>query len=180
MVRLIKRKKVTFLLSGGGSNIYKILKKNLTFKKFITLSIISNNQVSKQIKELIKLNELEIKIYEKVSNLKTKFLGDCDVVFSVGYLKKINSEIIENFEIINLHPSLLPKYKGLMTHKRMLINKEAKYGYSIHKVTKYLDDGKILSQNKKDISTINEARLSSNHKRLEHQRVYRDLVNLLN
>ena len=180
MVKLIKKKNVTFLLSGGGSNLHRILKKNLTSKKFNTISIISNNQVSKQIKELIKSNELEIKIYEKVSNLKPKLMGDCDLVFSVGYLKKINSEIIENYEIINLHPSLLPKYKGLMTHKRMLINKEAKYGYSIHKVSKYLDDGKILSQNKKDISTVNEAKLSSNHKRLEHQRVYRDLVNLLN
>jgi|TARA_B100000282_G_C31711449_1_gene481304 folate-dependent phosphoribosylglycinamide formyltransferase PurN len=179
-VRLIKRKKVTFLLSGGGSNLYKILKKNLTSKKFITLSIISNNQVSKQIKELIKLNELKIKIYEKVSNLNTKFIGNCDVVFSVGYLKKIESKIIENYEIINLHPSLLPKYKGLMTHKRMLINNENKYGYSIHKVTKYLDDGEILSQNQQSISTSSENELSANHKRLEHQEVFKDLVNFLN
>jgi len=179
-VRLNKRKKVTFLLSGGGSNLYKILKKNLTSKKFITLSIISNNQVSKQIKELIKLNELKIKIYEKVSNLNTKFIGNCDVVFSVGYLKKIESKIIENYEIINLHPSLLPKYKGLMTHKRMLINNEIKYGYSIHKVTKYLDDGEILSQNKQSISTSSENELSKNHKRLEHQEVFKDLVNFLN
>ncbi|MFL2514440.1 MAG: formyltransferase family protein [Alphaproteobacteria bacterium] len=179
-MRLIKRKKVTFLLSGGGSNLYKILKKNLTSKKFITLSIISNNQISKQIKELIKSNELEIKIYEKVSNLKPKFLGDCDIVFSVGYLKKINSEIIENYEIINLHPSLLPKYKGLMTHKRMLINKENKYGYSIHKVTKYLDDGEILSQNQRNISIYNENELSLNHKRLEHQCIFKDLVSFLN
>ena len=179
-MRLIKRKKVTFLLSGGGSNLYKILKKNLTSKKFITLSIISNNQISKQIKELIKSNELEIKIYEKVSNLKPKFLGDCDIVFSVGYLKKINSEIIENYEIINLHPSLLPKYKGLMTHKRMLINKDDKYGYSIHKVTKYLDDGEILNQKQKNISTYNEDDLSLNHKRLEHKCVFKDLVNFLN
>ena len=65
-MRLIKRKKVTFLLSGGGSNLYKILNKNLASKKFITLSIISDNQVSKQIKELLKLNKLDIKIYEKV------------------------------------------------------------------------------------------------------------------
>ncbi len=179
-MRLIKRKKVTFLLSGGGSNLYKILKKNLTSKKFITLSIISNNQVSKQIKELIKLNELKIKIYEKVSNLNTKFIGNCDVVFSVGYLKKIESKIIENYEIINLHPSLLPKYKGLMTHKRMLINNENKYGYSIHKVTKYLDDGEILSQNQQSISTSSENELSANHKRLEHQEVFKDLVNFLN
>ena len=179
-MKLIKRKKVTFLLSGGGSNLYKILKKNLTSKKFITLSIISNNQVSKQIKELIKLNELKIKIYEKVSNLNTKFIGNCDVVFSVGYLKKIESKIIENYEIINLHPSLLPKYKGLMTHKRMLINNENKYGYSIHKVTKYLDDGEILSQNQKNIYTSSENELSFNHKKLEHQRVFKDLVNFLN
>ena len=178
-MRLIKRKKVTFLLSGGGSNLYKILKKNLTSKKFITLSIISDNQVSKQIKELLKLNELDIKIFEKVSNLKPKFIGNCDVIFSVGYLKKIESEIIKNYEIINLHPSLLPKYKGLMTHKRMLINKENKYGYSIHKVTKYLDDGEILIQNQKNIYTSSENELSFNHKQLEHQRVFKDLVNFL-
>ena len=178
-MKFIKRKKVTFLLSSGGSNLYKILNKNLAFKKFNTISIISNNQVSKQIKELIKSNELEISIYEKVSNLKPKFLGDCDIVFSVGYLKKINSEIIENYEIINLHPSLLPKYKGLMTHKRMLINNEITYGYSIHRVTEYLDDGEILSQNQKNISTSNENKLSLNHKKLEHQCVFRDLISFL-
>ena len=179
-MKLIKKKDITFLLSGGGSNLYQILKKNLTSKKFNVISIISNNLISKQIKELIKSNELEIKIYEKVSNLKTRFMGDCDVVFSVGYLKKIESEIIKNYEIINLHPSLLPKYKGLMTHKRMLINNEIKYGYSIHKVTKYLDDGEILSQNQKNIYTSSENELSINHKQLEHQRVFKDLVNFLN
>jgi len=179
-VKLIKKKNITFLLSGGGSNLYQILKKNLTSKKFNVISIISNNLISKQIKELIKSNELEIKIYEKVSNLKPKFLGDCDIIFSVGYLKKINSEIIENYEIINLHPSLLPKYKGLMTHKRMLINKEAKYGYSIHKVTKYLDDGEILNKNQRNIFTYNEDELILDQKRLEHQSVFKDLVSFLN
>ena len=178
-MKLIKKKNVTFLLSGGGSNLHKILSKNLTSKKFNTISIISDNKISKQIKELIKSNELKINIFEKVFKLKPKFLGDCDIIFSVGYLKKINSEIIENYEIINLHPSLLPKYKGLMTHKRMLINKEVKYGYSIHKVNKYLDDGEILTQNQKDISTSNENKLGINHKRFEHQCVFKDLVNFL-
>jgi len=87
-VKYIRRKKVTFLLSGGGSNLYKILNKNLTFKKFNTISIISDNKVSKQIKELIKSNKLEINIFEKVFKLKPKFLGNCDIIFSVGYLKK--------------------------------------------------------------------------------------------
>ena len=179
-MKLIKKKNITFLLSGGGSNLYQILSKNLTSKKFNTISIISDNKVSKQIKELIKSNELEINIFEKVFKLKPKFLGDCDVIFSVGYLKKINSEIIENYEIINLHPSLLPKYKGLMTHKRMLINNEITYGYSIHRVTRYLDDGEILSQNQKNISTSSENELSLDHKKLEHQCVFKDLISFLN
>ena len=67
-----------------------------------------------------------------------------------------------------------------MTHKRMLINKEAKYGYSIHKVTKFLDDGEILNLNQKNISTYNENELSLNHKKLEHRYVFKDLVNILN
>ena len=180
LAKYIKRKKITFLLSGGGSNLYNILNKNLTSKKFKTISIISNNQLSKQIKKLIKLNKLEINVYENVTNLKRKLMSDCDIIFSVGYLKKIDSEIIENYEIINLHPSLLPKYKGLMTHKRMLINKEAKYGYSIHKVTKYLDDGEILKKNQRNIFTNDEDELSLNQKRLEHQSVFKCLVSFLN
>ena len=50
----------------------------------------------------------------------------------------------------------------------MLINNEVKYGYSIHKVTKYLDDGEILSQYQKNIYTSSENELSFNHKQLEH------------
>jgi folate-dependent phosphoribosylglycinamide formyltransferase PurN len=179
-VKLINKKKVSFLLSGNGSNLYTILKKNLLSPKFTPICIISNNYISKKIKELIISNKLEIKIYERIAKLTPKFIGECDVIFSVGYLKKIDHQIINNYEIINLHPSLLPKYKGLMTHKRMLINNEVSYGYSIHRVTEYLDNGQILSQKKKKIISSNEFKLSSNHKRLEHRSVYRDLIKFLN
>ena len=179
-MKLINKKKVIFLLSGNGSNLLTILKKNLISTKFTPVAIISNNYISKKIKELIVSNKLETKIYERILKLTPKFIGECDVIFSVGYLKKIDPQIIDNYEIINLHPSLLPKYKGLMTHKRMLINKEAKYGYSIHKVTKYLDDGEILCQKKGKINSSDEFELSSNHKRLEHQNVYKNLIKFLN
>ena len=179
-MKLINKKKVTFLLSGTGSNLLKILKKNLTSPKFTPVAIISNNYISKKIKELIVSHKLEIKIYERIPKLTAKFIDECDVIFSVGYLKKIDPQIIDEYEIINLHPSLLPKYKGLMTHKRMLINNEASYGYSIHRVTKYLDDGKILSQKKGKIISSDEFELSSNHKRLEHQNVYKNLIKFLN
>ena len=179
-MKLINKKKVSFLLSGNGSNLYTILQKNLLSPKFTPVCIISNNYISKKIKELIISNKLEIKIFERIARLTPKFIGECDVIFSVGYLKKIDPQIIDNYEIINLHPSLLPKYKGLMTHKRMLINNEASYGYSIHRVTKYLDDGEILSQKKGKINSSDEFELSSNHKRLEHQNVYKNLIKFLN
>ena len=179
-MKLINKKKVTFLLSGTGSNLLKILKKNLTSRKFTPVAIISNNYISKKIRELIVSHKLEIKIYERIPKLTAKFIDECDVIFSVGYLKKIDPQIIDEYEIINLHPSLLPKYKGLMTHKRMLINNEASYGYSIHRVTKYLDDGEILSQKKGKIISSDEFELSSNHKRLEHQNVYKNLIKFLN
>ena len=179
-MKLINKKKVIFLLSGKGSNLLTILKKNLIYTKFTPVCLISNNYISEKIKELIVSNKLETKIYERILKLTPKFIGECDVIFSVGYLKKIDPQIIDNYEIINLHPSLLPKYKGLMTHKRMLINNEAGYGYSIHRVTKYLDDGEILSQKKGKINSSDEFELSSNHKRLEHQNVYKDLIKFLN
>jgi phosphoribosylglycinamide formyltransferase 1 len=179
-VKLINKKKVIFLLSGNGSNLLTILKKNLISPKFTPVCLISNNYISEKIKELIVSNKLETKIYERILKLTPKFIVECDVIFSVGYLKKIDPQIIDNYEIINLHPSLLPKYKGLMTHKRMLVNNEASYGYSIHRVTKYLDDGEILSQKKEKINTSDEFELSSNHKRLEHQNVYKDLIKFLN
>jgi len=179
-VKLINKKKVIFLLSGNGSNLLTILKKNLISTKFTPVCLISNNYISKKIKELIVSNKLVTKIYERILKLTPKFIGECDVIFSVGYLKKIDPQIIDNYEIINLHPSLLPKYKGLMTHKRMLVNNEANYGYSIHRVTKYLDDGEILSQKKRKINSSDEFELSSNHKRLEHQNVYKDLIKILN
>ena len=179
-MKLINKKKVIFLLSGKGSNLLTILKKNLISPKVTPVCLISNNYISKKIKELIVSNKLETKIYERILKLTPKFIGECDVIFSVGYLKKIDPQIIDNYEIINLHPSLLPKYKGLMTHKRMLVNNEASYGYSIHRVTKYLDDGEILSQKKGKINSSDEFELSSNHKRLEHQNVYKDLIKFLN
>ena len=104
------------------------------------------------------MNKLDIKIYEKVSILKTKFIGNCDVIFSVGYLKKIESEIIENYEIINLHPSLLPKYKGLHTFKRAIKNKDFFCGCTIHYVDEKMDNGRIILKKRVNIDEDDEVK----------------------
>ena len=94
-------------------------------------------------------------------------------------MKVINSKLINKYTIINLHPSILPKYKGLMTQKRMLINNEKEFGFTIHKVSKDLDSGDIISQKRKKISNFNELKILKAHKELEHQFVYKKLIDYL-
>ena len=176
----LNKKKVSFLISGKGSNLFKILVNNFKNKNFYTISIISNSKISAEIKNFIKDQNLKINIFEKITNLKSIYIKNSDVVFSVGYMKVINKELSNKHNIINLHPSLLPKYKGLMTQKRMLINNEKEYGFTIHKVSAELDAGDIICQKRKKISNFNEQEILRTHKELEHKFVYQELVNYLN
>ena len=93
-------------------------------------------------------------------------------------MKKIPSGIFQKYKTINLHPSLLPNYKGLMTHKRMLINNENLYGFTIHLVNESIDDGKILFQKSKKINNLNEELLIKAHKKLEYENVYKALIKI--
>ena len=176
----LNKKKVSFLISGKGSNLFKILVNNFKSKNFYTVSIISNNKISDEIKNFIKDQNLKINIFEKITNLKSIYIKNSDVVFSVGYMKVINRKLSNKHNIINLHPSLLPKYKGLMTQKRMLINNEKEFGFTIHKVSTELDAGDIISQKRKKITNFDEQKILRDHKELEHEFVFKELVNYLN
>ena len=174
------KKKLSFLISGRGSNLLEILVRNTKLNYFETYSIVSNNLISKEIKKFIKNNNLNIKLYENKSKLRLSYFKNINLIFSVGYMKFINTKLINNIKIINLHPSLLPKYKGLLTHKRMLINNEKLYGFTIHEVSENLDGGKIISQKSNKIKLSDEIYLSSLHKNLEHNFVYKELIKYLN
>ena len=71
-----------------------------------------------------------------------------------GFMKILSKNFIKKFKgkILNIHPSLLPKYKGLNTHKRVLKNKEKYSGCTVHFVNAILDSGKIIMQKKVKIS----------------------------
>ena len=112
--------------------------------------------------------------------MSTKVLEGTELIFSVGYMKAIDRKIIDKYEIINLHPSLLPSYKGLMTQKRMLINQEKYFGFSIHRVSPLLDDGEVISKKFKLIKDKSELGLINAHKKLEHKYVFNELFKYLN
>ena len=87
-------------------------------------------------------------------------------------MKILSKKFIKTFKfpIVNIHPSLLPKYKGLNTHKRVLINMEKYSGCTVHYVNSKLDDGKIILQKKVKISK-NECYLSLEKKILKEEHV---------
>ncbi len=178
-MKLYNYKKVSFLISGGGSNLLKILKNNSINKDFEVVTIISNNKISTNIKSYVNKFYKNVLIMEFQKKLQKKNFFDTNVILSVGYMKIIEKRIIENFDVINLHPSILPYYKGLMTQKRILINNEKNHGFTLHKVSNALDEGETISNKIRRINTRDESRLLYEHKNLEHKFVYKQLINYL-
>ena len=86
----------------------------------------------------------EKKILQKLRKNKIK------LICLAGFMKILSKNFIHNFRghILNIHPSLLPKYKGLNTHERVIKNKDNYSGCTVHFVTTKLDSGKIISQKK--------------------------------
>ena len=148
-------------ISGTGSNLKSLIKFSKTTKSPISIDlIISNNSNAKG------LNYAKMyKIKKKVFNFKNKNLSEIKLLSTLktnnikmiclaGFMKILSKNFIKKFKgnILNIHPSLLPKYKGLNTHKRALNNKEKYSGCTVHLVNSKLDSGKIILQKKVKIS----------------------------
>ncbi len=115
-------------------------------------------------KDFLSISEFENYIYEKLLHYSA------DLVVLAGYMRVIHSsKILNNFKIINIHPSLLPKYRGLDAQKQAFDAKEKVSGLTIHLVDSTLDGGKILYQKKVDISECKNAdEVSQKILRYEH------------
>ena len=95
-----------------------------------------------------------------------------DVIVLAGFMRILGAEFIDAFadRILNIHPSLLPRYKGLDTHRRALDNHEKEHGVSIHLVTARLDDGPVILQARYPIGPGDSvADLQARGHRLEHR-----------
>lgn len=154
---MVKKKiNIAIFISGKGSNlnsIIKYFKKNLKIK--ISL-VISNNLNAYGLtyakKSRIKRKFVNYKNKLKAENLILALLktNEIQIVCLAGFMKILSKNFIKKFNkpILNIHPSLLPKYKGLDTHKRVIEAKEKFSGCTVHVVTPALDSGKIIAQKK--------------------------------
>ena len=148
-------------ISGTGSNLKSLIQFSRTAKSPISIDfVISNNFKAKGLNYA-----KQFKIKKKVLNFKNKKLSEkkllsilninnIHMICLAGFMKILSGNFIKKFKgnILNIHPSLLPKYKGLNTHKRVLNNKEKYSGCTVHFVNSRLDSGKIILQKKIKIS----------------------------
>ena len=163
MVKLTGYKKVkaAVFISGTGSNLKSLIKFSKKKKSPISIDlIITNNPKAKGLK-LGKINKIKRKVYnfKRKYKIENQILSDLKkhkvkMICLAGFMEILSRNFITKFKgkILNIHPSLLPKYKGLNTHQRALDNNEKYSGCTVHFVNSKLDSGKIILQKKVKIS----------------------------
>ena len=173
------KKNIAVFISGRGSNLRTLIKHSKKKNSLIKIIlVISNNPNAKGLKyasrSKIKIYGIKFKnksSFEK-NSLKLLKKYNIDLLCLAGFMKILSGNFIKKFSkpILNIHPSLLPKYKGLNTHERAIKNKDKFAGASIHKVTEKLDSGKVILQKKVKILKSDTVRsLEKKVLKIEHQ-----------
>ena len=161
----LKKIKTAIFISGTGSNLKNLIKFSKVKKAPISIKLIISN--TNKAKGLSYANYFKIK--KKIFNLKNVKIDEKKIlellkkekirlICLAGFMKILSINFIKSFDgkIINIHPSLLPKYKGLNTHSRAISNKDKFAGCTVHYVTAKLDSGKIILQKKIKIAAIDD------------------------
>ena len=189
MAKSSGRKNTAVLISGRGSNLRSLIKYSKTKKSLIKIVlVVSDNFSAKGLNYANKSNISNIVI--KYSNRKS--FEDCllkllsrnnvDLICLAGFMKILSGKFIKKFHktILNIHPSLLPKYKGLNTHNRAIQNKDKYSGATVHIVNDKLDSGKVILQEKvKILKSDSEKSLEKKVLKIEHKLYPRAIIKLL-
>jgi len=169
------------LISGRGTNLKSLIEFSKKKNSPINIKlIISNSNKAKGLKY-----SKAYKIQKKVINFKIKniaekkllnFLSKKNIKFIclAGFMKILSKKFIKKFsgKIVNIHPSLLPKYKGLNTHQKALKNNDKYSGCTVHYVTDKVDSGKIILQKKVRIKRKDSLNTLTKKVLLEEYKLY--------
>ena len=181
MVKSIGPRKIktAVFISGTGSNLKNLIKFSLKKVSPIEINLIVSNNVKAKGLKFAKLYKIKKKVYnydkKKISEkriLKDLKSNNIRLICLAGFMKILSKDFIRIFKgkILNIHPSLLPKYKGLNTHHRAIQNKEKYSGCTVHLVNSKLDSGKIILQKKVKLSK-EETPSSLQKKILKHEHI---------
>ena len=157
MAKLIGINKINIavFISGSGSNFKNLISNSLKKKSNYKIQLVISNKTNAKGLKYAKKFKIKKKIinYFNIKKAEKNILlelqkNKIDLVCLAGFMKILSNNFIKKFngKIINIHPSLLPKYKGLNTHQRAIDNKEKYAGCTVHYVNSRLDSGKIILQ----------------------------------
>ena len=183
------KKNTAVLISGRGSNLRSLIKYSKTKKSLIRIVlVVSDNFNAKGLNyaNKSKINNIVIK-YSNKRSFEDRLLrllkrNNIDLICLAGFMKILSGSFIKKFykPILNIHPSLLPKYKGLNTHNRAIKNKDKYSGATVHIVNKRLDSGKIILQKKvKILKSDSRKNLEKKILKIEHKIYPQAIIKLL-
>ena len=179
------KKNACVFISGAGTNLKSLILSTRAYNFTINIKLIVSNKkhahgiiYAKKFKIPYIVIDTQNRLFEK------KLLNEINkikisLICLAGYMKILSKNFINNYngKIINIHPSLLPKYKGTNTFKRVLKNQEIMTGCTVHYVNNKLDSGKIIIKKKFILSrTENEKSLKKKTQILEY-RAFSEAIN---
>lgn len=146
------KKRACVFISGTGTNLKSIINYSRDYNFPININlIISNNKSAKGIyfaKKFSIPHKIINQTRDRFEKIAIKELRNrkIDLICLAGFMKVLTKNFIRNFngKIVNIHPSLLPKYKGLNTYKRAIEKGDKLFGCTVHYVNEKLDSGKII------------------------------------
>ena len=179
MEKLSGKKSTAVLISGRGSNLRSLVKYSKKKKSLIRIVLVVSNNFSARGLDYANRSKIN-NVFIKDSNRKSfedrllKLLkkNNVDLICLAGFMKILSGSFIRKFNkpILNIHPSLLPKYKGLNTHNKAIQNKDKYSGATVHIVNEKLDSGKIIIQKKvKILKTETIKSLQKKVLKIEHK-----------
>ena len=174
-------------ISGKGTNLKKLIQLSKTRNSPIKISlIISDNSKAEGLRYSIKYKIKKYVTKKNDKNFEDKILKKLNInkiefICLAGYMKILSKKFVKNFKgkIVNIHPSLLPKYKGLNTHEKVIKNKDNYTGCTVHYVNEKLDSGKIILQKKvKVFKSDTPKSISKRVLNQEHQTYYKAILKI--
>jgi phosphoribosylglycinamide formyltransferase-1 len=171
---------IAVFISGTGSNLKSLIKFSKIKKSPIIIKmIISDNYKAKGLR-YANIYKIKKKVFNFKNTLSQKKVinelkkNDIDLICLAGFMKILSKSFIRNFKgkILNIHPSLLPKYKGLNTHERAIRNKDKYSGCTVHFVNSRLDSGEIINQKKVRIKKLDTPKTLAKRILIQEHKLY--------
>jgi phosphoribosylglycinamide formyltransferase-1 len=177
----LKKVNIAVFISGTGSNLFNLIKYSKLKKSKYTVKFVFSDKknagglkFAKKFKIPYEILNYKNKKNAEKQSLKSLKLNNIKIVCLAGFMKILSATFIKSYKgkIINIHPSLLPKYKGLNTHQRALENNEKYSGCTVHFVNAKLDAGKKILQKKVKVNKNDNAKILAKRILRQEHKIY--------